>query len=67
MTERNEKTDPDIASFAAKVMRMDDAEVVRQAYHVPDQFRSMAASLVTQAADKAPKVRKTSASSPVEG
>ena len=51
MTERNEQTSPGIASFAAEVMRMDDAELVRQAYHEPALFRSAMASLVAQAPD----------------
>lgn len=63
MTERNEQTSPTISTFAAKVMKMDDAELVRQAYTKPDHFRALAASCLTQAPDKAtePKVRKTRA------
>ncbi len=69
MTERNEQTAPDIASFAAKAMRMDDAELVRQAYHEPGLFRSAMASLVAQASDvprPQPTPKPTKAKAPVK-
>jgi hypothetical protein len=55
MTERIERTSPEVATFAAKVMKMDDAALLRRAYTKPEQFRAMAASPLTQMPDKPSK------------
>jgi hypothetical protein len=48
----NEHTSAEIASMAAKVMALDDAEIQQLALTNPQLIRSIAASALTQAADK---------------
>lgn len=47
----DEHTSPEVAAIAARVLTMDDADIVTFAMSHPADLRSMAASLVTQAKD----------------
>lgn len=48
----NEHTSKDIAAQASKVMTMSDEEIVSLAKDHPGVFRSIAASALTQTADR---------------
>ncbi len=56
---RNEHTSPELASTAAKVVRMNDAAIVGLAVRDPKVFRSMAASLLTQVRDNVVELRRS--------
>lgn len=52
MTDRTEHTAPDIASHAARVLKMDDAQLLVLAANNPEILRRIAASALTQARNR---------------
>lgn len=49
----DETTSPEIATHAGRIVQMDDVEIATLAITNPELFRRVAASALTQAADRA--------------